>query len=297
MELVAARSRCRHLAKTLYCSFALPNRRGWPPETLQQTIASFSRDEKTQVLAWLSQRGPFLEQDRQDVENDLFFFETEDVTDLGLGEAARRLTHRSQSAVYSFANGSTRDFRRTPLPVIHGLLEEPYGSLDVPNCWTLEDLLKLSETAVPDPESWREVLTRSRDQFDRLILGDHCLATLQGTPFSPALARRIVALLGILQAIMQEMDENGALSRKGEELRQTYFVGDRALFSDESDTNKAQFKEEMTFVDPCDAEKRLTCFWHGKINTPKFRVHFDWPVSSPRGGMRVPYIGPKISKK
>jgi hypothetical protein len=297
MELVGARNRSRQLAKILYCSFSLPSRRGWASETLQETFATFRRDEKAQILGWLSQRGPFLEQDRQAEENDLFSFEGEDVTELGLGEAARRLVHGCAAAVYSFVGGSARDFRRTPLPVTHGLVEDPYQTLDVPNYWTIQELLDVSESALLEPETWTELLDRADNQFDRLIIGNHCYATLGGSPFNPSLGRRITALLKILQAIMKEMDEHGTLSAAGEELRQTHFVGERALFSDESASNKANFKDDMTFDDPMDAGNSITCFWHGKINTPKFRIHFEWPVGSPKDGMKVVYIGPKISKK
>jgi hypothetical protein len=297
MELVRTRNRSRQLEKSLYCSFSLPSRRGWAPETLQETLATFRRDEKAQILGWLSQRGPFLEQDRQAEENDFFSFEGEDVTELGLGEAARRLLHGSEAAVYSLSEGSARDFRRTPLPVIHGLVEDPYQTLDVPNYWTIQELLQISESALPEPESWTELLDRADDQFDRLIIGSHCYAVLEGSPFNPSLARRIIALLKNLQALMKEMDEHGTLTAAGEELRQTHFIGERALFSDESACNKVYFKEDMTFDDPMNAGNRITCFWHGKINTPKFRIHFEWPVGSPKNGMKVVYIGPKISKK
>jgi len=169
--------------------------------------------------------------------------------------------------------------------------------LEVKNYWNLEDLRGLSSQAASVPTSWNELLDKSRSRFTRLIIGGHCLSTLQGTPFSLALSRQILKILQILQDIMEQMDDFGALTPQGEELRRNYFVGERSIFSDESDTNKVNFQKQMTFPDPAESSRKMTCFWHGKINTPKFRIHFEWPVSRPQLGLRVAYIGPKISKK
>jgi hypothetical protein len=264
---------------------------------LQQTFASFNRDEKLQILGWLNQSGPFFENEREFEKNDYFSFEGVEVTDLGLGEAARRIIHGSLAAVFSLLGGSVRDFRQSPLIVRHGIDEAPYGDCDVPNMWTVEALIAAAETSPPEPASWPEVIELATKDFPKVLLGEGCGATLSGYPYNPSMARRIRALLGVLQGIMENMDLDGTLTADGERLRQTYFVGDRSWFSDESDTNKNRFEKEMTFPDPEDTTKNITCFWHGKINNPKFRIHFEWPVKTPKTGLKVPYIGPKISKK
>ena len=88
------------------------------------------------------------------------------------------------------------------------------------------------------------------------------------------------------------MDQGRSLSPNGLALRNRFFTGDRAWFSDESETRKRK-PQKFTFPDP-EGGNDITCFWHGKVSTAAIRIHFDWPVK--RGGrrLRVAYIGPHI---
>lgn len=53
----------------------------------------------------------------------------------------------------------------------------------------------------------------------------------------------------------------------------------------------------MTFSDPSPTGKKLFCPWHGKIKTPQFRIHFEWPRPAGQREIKVVYIGPKITKQ
>ena len=94
---------------------------------------------------------------------------------------------------------------------------------------------------------------------------------------------------------MVEMNEDGSLSEAGTRLRQDYFVGKRALFTDESERRKTAKRSDdaFTFPDP-DGSGGLRCHWHGKIGTQYFRIHFEWPVPAPRKKLKIAYIGRKI---
>ncbi|MFN0043644.1 MAG: hypothetical protein ACKVSF_10595, partial [Alphaproteobacteria bacterium] len=96
---------------------------------------------------------------------------------------------------------------------------------------------------------------------------------------------------------MEDRHPTGAEGPNARELRQQHFVGDRARFSDESARNKVEFSAAMTFVDPDNANRRIFCPWHGKIQTPQFRIHFEWPVPVGQQLLKVLYIGPKITKQ
>jgi hypothetical protein len=295
--LIGARRRSPALRQALYCSVMLKDRRAYGNELLSTTILTFSRDERLAVLQWLNRFGPFQEMERELEENDFFSFEGVDVTDQGLGEAARRVLHDQSAAVHSPASGGRINFERTPLTVVHGLDEEPYGKLHIDNSWTIEGLIKQAEGSQEEPESWGELLRQCRLRFEKLIIGPACDGYLASHPYRPAVGRRVVELCRILQSVMDNMHADGSLTSDGEQIRQTHFVGDNSLFSDESDGNKKEFANEMTFPDPSDASKSLTCFWHGKINSPKYRLHFEWPVKHPRTALKIAYIGPKISKR
>ena len=108
----------------------------------------------------------------------------------------------------------------------------------------------------------------------------------------PAAGRRIIELLNILQRVRTEMDRTGRLSPQGLELRNTFFSGRRAWFSDESESRK-QRPRNFTFPDP-EGGNDIVCFWHGKVSTAAIRIHFDWPVEPGARRLRVVYIGPHI---
>lgn len=272
---------------------------------LHVSLAAFNRDARVRILQWLSQKGPFIEDDRESELDDLFWYKLFDVTDQGLGESARRIAHGRAARSHSVQGGSQEDFCTKSLRVVHGLLEQPLGEYEVPNTWDTETLVEeaerfaadLEKSSQAEPETWSDLIAHCKNAFSRLVISDACLDSLSSSPFYPTVARRVISLLTILHKLMVEMDDNGQLTSLGEELRQAHFIGANARFSDESDANKSQFRNEMTFVDPIDPAKTIVCFWHGKINEPKFRIHFEWPVADVAAGLKVVYIGPKISKK
>ena len=263
---------------------------------VEQAVQKFGRDTRLRFFEWVAKHGPFLEDVRISEKDDCFYFDNLDVTDYGLGEAARRVVHKEETSVYSFADGSDYNFRKTPLTITHGLPEEPLALVPVGNYWSVDALISVADAAVSAPVTWEELMHKCKVRFPSLIIGAHCLEVLTCYPFLPSVARRIFELLGVLQSLMDCLDHQGNLSPEGEQLRQKHFVGEKAWFTDESASNKREFASEMTFPDPVDGEKKITCYWHGKIKTPQYRVHFEWPVKKGQTLLKIAYIGPKISK-
>jgi hypothetical protein len=74
-----------------------------------------------------------------------------------------------------------------------------------------------------------------------------------------------------------------------------WMVGANARITDESKTNKSDFKEELKFVHPKTGEK-IFCPYHGKIKTPQYRIHFQWPLPEKAQQLFIGYFGPKITK-
>ncbi len=74
------------------------------------------------------------------------------------------------------------------------------------------------------------------------------------------------------------------------------FEGDRAWFSDSSDTEKSRFRRELTFPHPEEPAKSLFCPWHGKERHQTLRVHFSWPIQAGKP-VYVVYAGPKRMKR
>ena len=291
------RTRQNHpvIAHVLYCPRTMSSIEIRAGVTLFSVVRTMPRDIRNQLFAWIGKRGPFIEDDRQSVENDLFFFGDCEVTDGGLGEAARRIVASLRAAVFSVIHDRRSRFLADPLTVTHGFHDEPIGQVDVPNFHDGRGLAGALADLVPEPETWSELLSSCRQLYDRLVVGSHCDGILSRYPYSPSIGRRIQALLAVLQRLMLEMNEDGSLTVAGNRLREQYFVGERALFSDESSSRKTHKKsrDAFAFPDP-EGSGTMTCYWHGKVSSQFFRIHFEWPVLPPRRKLRIAYIGPHI---
>lgn len=112
----------------------------------------------------------------------------------------------------------------------------------------------------------------------------------------PSSAERILVLLGILNRFALCYDSDGKRSAEGHRIYQNYFTGKQALFSDETDTNKRVFRNELTFPHPEQTGANLFCPYHGKERHSTLRLHFSWPI---RFGepVYVVYVGQKIAKR
>ncbi len=244
------------------------------------------------ALEWSSSAGPFWDDERQPNDDDYFQYQDTDVTDQGLGEAARRILVGNEANTYSF---ELSGFATSPLAVQHGLVEEPLGFIDVVNHWTIAQLeAALATCRVIN--NWNDVQVEINRRFGQLIIAANVMDDLISTPFSKYLASRIFILLDVLNNLVIESDVNGQLSHAGIALRENYFVGEKALFTDESESNKVKFRYEMTFADPRDANQKIFCPFHGKIKSPQLRIHFEWPRPRGQREIKVVYIGPKITK-
>lgn len=129
------------LKRRVLSSRTLSIRPATPAMNLEEGVRA-TRDQLfiRQALGWMSSAGPFWDDDRATNPDDYFHFEGEDVTNQGLGEAARRLVLEMEATSFSFPNPHVLRFARTPLCVNHGLEEEPLGSYDVNNCWNPEGI-------------------------------------------------------------------------------------------------------------------------------------------------------------
>ena len=124
---------------------------------------------------------------------------------------------------------------------------------------------------------------------------------LQGHPFVPGAAQRIVVLLNVLNRMKQCFDDDGSRTAEGHRLYQDFFTGEPgnggrgAAFTDSSDPEKHDFKNDLTFPSPAHPSETLFCTWHGKVQTPQIRVHFSYPIRKD-DPLFVVYVGPKITK-
>ncbi|MBD2540985.1 hypothetical protein H6G60_19525 [Coleofasciculus sp. FACHB-SPT36] len=296
-DLLQLRIRNPTLREKLYCSRLLHSRQVTSITDLRQTVLATKDKNFTKlVLDWMTKSGPFWDDNRQYNQDDYFEYQSQDVTDQGLGEASRRKLAGIAAGVFSFQGSSLHlQFTTSPLPVQQGLPEEPIKFIDIDNCWTIEELVKLIQSS-KTYHCWRDIHVEIQHQFEGLIISDSAMGSLLCTPFSQQVTKKIFQLLHVLNQVVKESDPNGQLSETGMNLLKEHFTGDKAWFTDESPTNKNNFRQEMTFSDPDDMSNKIFCPWHGKIKTPQIRIHFQWPRPAGQNKIKVVYIGPKITK-
>ena len=295
--LLAARRDSPNLARVLFCSSLIGEIQARPGERLLASLARLERDDKAAVLNWLAKKGPFFDVEYDEIDNNLFHLYGIEVTDLGAGEAARYSLRGFDGRLLSFTHRSYPDFSVESLPVVHGFTDAPLSIVAVPNIHDFSHARLVADAAEPEPTSWPGLLDVCRRKYAGLIISSYCDEVLSALTFYPAVSRRTIELLKVLNDLVSEMADDGSVSACGQEIIQSHFVGENAWFTDESDRNKRDFRTEMTFPDPTGSGKQLQCFWHGKIKTQQFRIHFEWPVPAGDNALKVAYIGPKISRR
>lgn len=280
--------RYRH---SFLCPRTLPDRAVLPGMSLREAVRQIKDVNLSRiVLAWLDKHGPFWEDIRAHGPDEYFEHAGEIVTDCGLGEAAFRLAVEQLSATVGFCDST---FCVTPLQVIWRRSDSANQELELPNFWQrerLEEYLSQHESA---PQSWPDLIERARVRYRNLTFVDSILDALIGEPFSLTIAERVIVLLGVLDRLKGSFGDDGKLTVDGYQLMQDYFHGDRALFTDESETNKRTFARQMTFRAP--TGEALFCPYHGKISFRYYRVHHSWPIR-PDEPLYIAYIGPKITR-
>ena len=263
-----------------------------------QTIAD--RDLRLRVLQWINQRGPFIDDDRLAEEDDLFECLGIEVTDQGLGEAARRILNGSAAGSWSFVGGAI-DFCHNPLEVSHGLSDSPIGRYSVTNVWTADAFRAVAIASLAEPTSWADLAARLRVRFPRLLIADTFdkNSNLRAEPFNSSISDRAQELCRHLDEYMASRNPDGSPTERTNELVRTLFTGAggaEPLFTAESQSNQDAFRSELTFPNPDDPGRNVFAHWHGKIRHRFFRMHFEWPVPGTSTQIKVLYLGPKLTK-
>jgi len=245
------------------------------------------------VLSWLSKEGPFWDKPSQhSFEKDYFTLtENQDVlvTGSALAEAVFRIAQDNACSTISF---SPSDYCLSPLQIAW---HQDTGIIrfDLSNFWELHSVESFLSNLPKPILSWADLLQVAKQRFDYLSFSDTLIEHFNGVPYQQAIAERSFDLLKILNDLQQCFDSNGERTSEGHRIIRDHFQGDRAHFSDESDTNKIRFESELTFA--LSDGTRVSCPYHGKVSTGVFRIHFTWPMRFDTS-TQIVYIGPKITK-
>lgn len=292
-KLLKLRSQSEILRNGLRCSRLLRDSSVCKGLSFSEAVQAADPLIRRIVLEWINTKGPFWEDNSVPLEDDYFQCQTRDVTLQSLAEAVRFRTREMEAFTFSFSGGN---YDYTPIVVQHGIDEDPIGTWNIDNFWELIELEKSVAQSVPTPLNWTQVIDLAKDKFPNLRFSDDLMRYLEGETYSSNVAKRALFIFQTLQDVMSSRDANRLFTKKTQEIIANHFTGEKALFTDESDTNKEQFKNAMTFDDPNNPGHKRMFSWHGKIKTPQYRVHFSWPLVERQEFIDIVYIGPKITK-
>ena len=291
-NLMAMRHVGRRYGRELQCNRNAINARVTPSLNMLEVVHTLPKDARSGLLRWLASTGPFWDDSRKHSESDWMECRGDIVTDTAIAEAAHAVL---QERACGLVTASPSEWLVSPLTVdwkINGVDR----TASVNNYWTIERLEQELNAAPDLVQSWAELGQNASVRFENLTFSDDSFAPLTGHPFSRAAARSILALLGILHDLKASFNERGERTDEGHRIYQEHFTGDNARFSDSSATEKAAFRERLTFPHPDRDGAVLFCSWHGKVNNRQLRIHFSSPVSASEP-LYVVYVGPKISRR
>jgi hypothetical protein len=243
------------------------------------------------LLRWLTKEGPFLDDEREHGASVWFECGDEVVTDWTLAEIAHR------SAFTPTAAASLRPSSMDGDPLIVTRIEDggERVELRVRNYTEVVALRAWLASCESPMRSWSDLNQRARTACPSLTFAEYAFKPLADQPFHPGVADRLMERLRVLESLRRCFSPDGTLLPAGHELRQNHFMGDKAWFSDSSDTEKQEFARDLTFPHPAHEGEFLFCPWHGKVKTPQMRIHYSEPVTAEEP-VYVVYVGPKITK-
>jgi hypothetical protein len=293
-RLLAIRHRIVRSGHIVRCPRKLLDAFIGPGITVRQALGAVGdRNLSNVVVTWLAQQGPFWDDDPIHSPDDWFEVKGNIVTETGLGEAAMAVLRGLPRAVVSF---DPSDWTYTPIAVDRVQDASVRQPVMLPNHWALPALEQHLRDTRPPLSSWGALVQWAREECPRLALTSYVIRWLDGHPFVPGAAERFQVLLSTLDTLKGSFDDSGGLTPAGLELFQNHFVGKKAWFSDSSESEKSDFRGELTFPDPEQSGSSIFCTWHGKVKIGQMRMHFTYPIRHDCP-LYIVYIGPKLTKR
>lgn len=259
----------------------------------RQSLQKLGHAQRMAVLQWVTQSGPFWDESKCHSSDEYFELEEgEVVTDTCLAEAAFHNLDGNSSSVVSLLQPH---WSATEIPIIwHRASGEQ--RVQVKNLTQRKILIERLEEQPKPIVSWEQLEERCKERCTSLFFSDSAFAGLKGAPFVACASSRILELLLVLDKINVCFNDVGERNEEGHRIYQEHFTGDKAWFSDSSDTEKREFKDALTFKHPKIEGETLFCTWHGKVKTPQMRIHHSWPITN-NAPLYIMYVGPKITKR
>ena len=210
--------------RKLYAHRNIMNSRVSPAMSLFEALQSLPIDTKRALMPWLTQRGPFWEDIAEHSPNHWLECGDEIVTDTAVGEAAYCATLGIDRRLVSFAP-SNWEYDSIDVTIRNGEAID----IAVPNYWQPDHLAVACTYAQAKPKFWSEVGATATTRFQNLTFSVDCFDPLNGQPFDPGAAERILGRLYVLNQLMDAVDDAGQRTPAGHRIYQDHFTGDRGV--------------------------------------------------------------------
>jgi hypothetical protein len=262
---------------------------GYVP-TVQDALRSLKPDQRTRLLVWLDKQGPFWDRPARHGAGEYFECQSEIVTETGLAEAAHMSREGESPVAVSFPDS------RFVAPLLDVTWHQgPHGtiSISVANAVTTEAVKEVASSCEQDFANYEELIRWAQTECQYLALVRKDILDQMGTTFIPAVAKRGRELLAALNAIAEALstnDEEGYTALCSE-----WLTSKRFSDSSQGEKNDKEFATRMRFKHPCTGNF-IWCYWHGKVSSGFYRLHFEWPPPLKTRRLFVAYFGPKLTK-
>lgn len=276
----------------LRCHRNFVNSRVTPTLGILEVASRLERDRRLVLLQWLTKHGPFWDDHRVHGADDYLECNGDVVTDTAVGESG--FCCMNGVSVHLASIGPS-NWLFSPVNVVHVGGNGVRVACDVCNHWQADDLEASVRAHVPPIASWPQLVEAVTARCPNLTFTEDAFEPLEGHPFVRGASDQIVVLLETLDRLKTCFDAHGARTAEGQKIYQDHFTGDSAWFSDSSETEKVDYKNQLTFPHPVDGESAMFCTMHGKVRAATLRIHFSWPVRFDEP-LYVAYVGPKITR-
>ncbi|MFV7302175.1 hypothetical protein [Salmonella enterica] len=296
-NILSLKDRYSNFFKNFYCPRGLPEAKVSGESTFRDAVVA-TRDQNfvRKVILWLDRQGPFIDSENTDPDHQFIHeMNGKDITGTSLAAVTELAHFRNNVSVFSFG-GSEPDFSYSPL-IMEYYYNDMINNIEIENVWegnVLEQIAEQYEQAsFVYPDSWTGFLEYITEKFPLVKFSTDAIDILNKQQFNNIACERGIFLTSILNEYVASRNADGTYSERTNIILRDYFSGGRALFTDESTTNKDEFRSEMTFT--IDGAK-VVCSWHGKISFRVFRMHFNYPIKNSDKIINVVYFGPKLTK-
>jgi hypothetical protein len=259
---------------------------------LSQIISRLNKSKSQALMSWIGRTAPFWDIEKKHSEDDYYECNDQVVTSSSIAECA----HLNNSGVDTgLVSSKPSDWEGSPLIVELFISDDESLKYELTNHTSEATISYDFNTHDSEAISWKELEERCRMRLTNLNFSDDSFNGLTGVPFNRGAAK---SMFDVIKKLSEFKSEHGPEGRSslGDEIYTIFFQGGGSWFSDSSDTEKLEFKKDLTFRHPDDPTKTIFTPYHGKVQTPQLRVHFSWPVTA-SDPLFVTYVGTKITKR